>query len=764
MQRKTKVAIAPAPPCSGRKIDMALILVVDDRPLNREFLVTLLGYYDHTLLQATDGVEALQRVGEHRPDLIITDLLMPNMDGEELTRRLRADPATKSLPVIFYTATYRAREARQIADRVGVRQVLAKPSEPAAIMAAVAVELGIATSTKLPLELSPSNLSENTLKPLEQRINDKLLSAQNLNQQLTEILEGAVHVSEEQAQSMAALNTSKEALLDMQSLSLRLSGLIELGLNLAKERSPAVMIDFFCVALQDMLSGRYAGVVVLGPDGRALDRFAARGLDDAARASIAAEIVDCPVALQTLKCEHNLCTVIAADVHGLPRAHPPVKNLLACNIAVHGEVIGWMYVAERLGDGGFRPDDQRIAAALGAQFATAWENLAMYGELDKRVAERTAQLQAASFAKDLFLSSMSHELRTPLNAILGFAQLLEASSETVAQRSENIEQIQKAGWHLLELVNEVLDLGKIEAGAIRLSMESVELREVLGEILQLIDPLASRHRIVISTESNPAAATHVCADRTRLRQVLLNLLTNAVKYNCANGSVTIAIEQRDDATLRLAVTDTGAGLTQAQQLHLFEAFNRLGRENEGIEGTGIGLIITRRLVEAMGGAIGVVSTPGKGCTFWIELAAAAAPAAAPSSLSFDANATAAPTRLCKLLYVEDNPVNLLLVSKIVATQSNLIMLSANTGAQGLEMARIHRPDIILLDIGLPDMSGLEVLTQLQLDEHTRSTPVLALSAHAAHESIKEAMAAGFRQYITKPIRVKQFLDTIYQCL
>lgn len=747
---------------------MAMILVVDDRPLNREFLATLLGYYQHTVVEAIDGVEALERVREQQPDLIITDLLMPNMDGEELTRRLRADPATERLPVIFYTATYRAREARQVADRVGVRQVLAKPSEPAAIMAAIVAELGLAPPELSPLATSNDGLFANPGDLFECDIAEKSPGAISEKYQLGGIFQGVANVQENETQSRVALNNPSEALQEMQSLSLRLSCIVELGLSLATERSPETMIELFCRAVQDILSTRYAGIIVLGTDGQSLGRFAARGVNDATRAALAIDISNCPAALRTLKSQHNLCTVVDADVHGLPSLHPPVKNFLACNLAAHGEVIGWMYVADRLGNESFSGDDRRIAAALGAQFAIAWENLAMYGELDRRVAERTAQLQAAGLAKDLFLSSMSHELRTPLNAILGFAQLLEASNVNVAQRSENIRQIQKAGWHLLELVNEVLDLGKIETGAIRLSMESVELHEVIAEILQLIDPVAMKHRITVTTEMRSTRPIHVLADRTRLRQVLLNLLTNAVKYNCAKGSVTLSICGADAdpgaANIRLKITDTGAGLTLAQQAHLFEAFNRLGRENEDIEGTGIGLIITRRLVEAMGGKIGVVSTPGQGSTFWIELALADALIVDPPAPPLLSNSALVPTRLCTLLYVEDNPVNLLLVAKIVATQPHLVMLSANTGEQGLYMARTHHPDIILLDIGLPDMSGLEVLAQLQGDESTRAIPVLALSAHAGSRDIEKALTAGFRDYITKPIRVKKFLDTLYESL
>lgn len=755
---------------------MSHILIVDDRPLNRGFLVTLFGYYGHTVVEASDGIEALQHVDARCPDLMITDLLMPNMDGEELAQRLHASPATKDIPIIFYTATYRAREARQIADRVGVRQVLAKPSEPAVIMAAVADALGVATATVPFLERAglghpDGNIRRSDLLAHNQNINDQLQTIRCLSLQLTELLDRVTEISDQQAQLLAAVRARQaqsfvavcsleQALQDMQCFGLRLTRIIELGLDLASERNPVALTDLFCRGLQDIFSARYVGVVILGPGG-APCQFSARGLDAITLASVAADIADCPAARRVLEERHCTRAIFTADtgnLSGLPPAHPRLKSLLTCPLIARGEAIGWMYVADRLGNGGFTDDDECISPELGAQLATTWESLALYNELDRRVAERTAQLQAASQAKSLFLSSMSHELRTPLNAILGFAQLLEVDIKDSPQCLESIGHIQKAGWHLLELIDEVLDLTKIETGALRLSMESIELREIIAEILQLIDPAARKQGVSIVAETAPVDTSCVLADRTRLRQVLLNLLINAVKYNRVGGSVIISAKHCDNGRIRIEVADTGSGLTPIQLEHLFEAFNRLGRESEDIEGSGIGLVITKRLIEAMGGAIGVLSTLGEGSIFWVELAVTTKVEAAHQ----DHRPVAPPTRPCKLLYVEDNPVNMMLVAKIVATQPHLIMLSANTGAEGIELARTQHPDIILLDIGLPDMSGLEVLQHLQLDERTRATPVLALSAHAEPQSIKQALEAGFHHYITKPIRVKDFLAVVYQ--
>jgi CheY-like chemotaxis protein/two-component sensor histidine kinase len=332
-----------------------------------------------------------------------------------------------------------------------------------------------------------------------------------------------------------------------------------------------------------------------------------------------------------------------------------------------------------------------------------------------------------------------------------------------SRQLENIGHIQKAGWHLLELINEVLDLARIETGAIRLSVENVDLHELVAETFLLIGAAAQARKITIREVPGADSNSHVLADRTRLRQVLLNLLTNAVKYNHTYGSVTLSWNYSGGGRLRIAVTDTGPGLTAEQQGHLFEAFNRLGRETENIEGTGIGLVITKRLVEAMGGTIGVQSEPGVGSTFWIELNVAGVTVANASSGASRVG-TQMPMRPCTLLYVEDNPVNLLLVAKLLEAQPLLHMLSANTGRSGVEMAHAYQPDLIVLDIGLPDMSGLDVLHELREDARTRDIPVLALSAHAAHADIEQALAAGAQRYITKPIRVKEFLEAVYQCL
>jgi signal transduction histidine kinase/ActR/RegA family two-component response regulator len=399
-------------------------------------------------------------------------------------------------------------------------------------------------------------------------------------------------------------------------------------------------------------------------------------------------------------------------------------------------------------------------------------------ELEGRVHERTMQLELANSelelaieearnanqAKSAFLSSMSHELRTPLNAILGFAQILAADNmpTTLEQKTEFAGHILKSGRHLLTLINEILDLAKVEAGALTLSMEPVGLAEVLGECRSMIEPLAAARGIRVSFPEN--ATAQVEADRTRLKQVLLNLLSNAVKYNREGGTVVLECAAAGPGRLRLAVVDTGMGLRPDQVAALFQPFNRLGQENGVQEGTGIGLVFTRRLVELMKGEIGVTSTPGVGSVFWIELCTAAPPALAPAPTPAlsppDPSRTAAADEPQPVLYIEDNPANLRLVQEILAFRTDLRLLAAPDGHAGLALARTERPALILMDLNLPGMGGFEVLAQLRRDPDTALIPVIALSANAMPRDIERGLSAGFVRYLTKPIAIEQFNEAI----
>jgi PAS domain S-box-containing protein len=393
--------------------------------------------------------------------------------------------------------------------------------------------------------------------------------------------------------------------------------------------------------------------------------------------------------------------------------------------------------------------------------------------LDQALQETNVALQGAklaaekaNLAKSDFLSNMSHELRSPLNAILGFAQLMESGTPppTLAQR-QSIDQILQAGWYLLELINEILDLALIESGKLSLSPEPTSLADVLSDCRGMIAPLAVKSGVGL-TFPRFADAPFVKADRTRVKQVLINLLTNAIKYNRAGGSVEVICTMSATQRTRIAVHDTGNGLSPEKLAQLFQPFNRLGQESGSEEGTGIGLVVSKRLTELMGGEIGVESTVGKGSVFWIELHATQAPqlAAVATEHGEDARARAPSDAPYTLLCVEDNPTNLMLVEKLMERRPDIQLLVATDGIRGIEKARAARPDVILMDINLPGISGLIALGILAEDPETASIPVIALSANAMPVDIERGLAAGFFRYLTKPIKVNEFMDTLDSAL
>jgi signal transduction histidine kinase/CheY-like chemotaxis protein len=404
-----------------------------------------------------------------------------------------------------------------------------------------------------------------------------------------------------------------------------------------------------------------------------------------------------------------------------------------------------------------RDDDQRIIGYL----LIGTDN-SVRKRVESELNEAMAAAEKANRAKTDFLSSMSHELRTPLNAILGFAQVMESGvPPPTASQKRSLEQILKAGWYLLELINEILDLALIESGKATLSREPVSLAEVMLECRAMIEPQAHAREIRMTFPTFESAC-FINADRTRIKQVMINLLFNAIKYNKPGGSVSVEYNLSKDS-IRIDVRDTGVGLAPEQLSQLFQPFNRLGKERSTIEGTGIGLVVTKRLVELMGGTIGADSTVGVGSVFWIEMAVTVAPqllrdGADPVSLERPSNTSGAPMRT--VLYVEDNPANLELVEQLIARRPELRLLSAADGNQGIECARAYRPEVILMDINLPGISGIEAMKMLRADARTAHIPIIALSANAMPRDIENALEAGFFNYLTKPIKVNQFMDAL----
>ena len=368
--------------------------------------------------------------------------------------------------------------------------------------------------------------------------------------------------------------------------------------------------------------------------------------------------------------------------------------------------------------------------------------------------------EATNQAKNDFLSRMSHELRTPLNAMLGFAQLLELDRQPApaAHQKAWIAQIVKAGWHLLEMINDTLDLSRIDAGMMRLALGPVALDPLVAHCVAMAEPAAVQRQVQLQVQLD-ASAGHVLGDETRIKQVISNLLSNAIKYNQPGGRVALSSHRLPGQRLQIRVFDTGLGLTPSQQAELFQPYNRLGREASQIEGTGIGLVISRRLAELMGGDLQVESQAGQGCTFVFTLPLAER---APDSLPLanPPSAAAPPGRAYKVHYIEDNETNIEVMRGVLGLRPQVAMTVSVLGLDGLQAVRRERPDLILLDMHLPDVDGLELLHQLQRDSSLADIPVVVVSADATTGRMAQVLAAGARHYLTKPVAMLPFLAVL----
>ncbi len=370
---------------------------------------------------------------------------------------------------------------------------------------------------------------------------------------------------------------------------------------------------------------------------------------------------------------------------------------------------------------------------------------------------RAEEAQRANQAKTEFLSRVSHELRTPLNSILGFAQLLEMD-ELDANQADGVRRIRRGGAHLLSLIDEVLEISAIESGEMRISLEPVLVKAVVKEAVDLVAPLAAERSVRITSRVGDG---YVLADYQRLKQVLLNLLSNSVKYNREGGAATVSMEAQGDR-MHIAVDDTGPGIPADQISRLFQPFERLGAAETSVDGTGLGLALSRGLVEAMQGSIDVDSEHGIGTRFSVELARADGPAM-PDAATADEDvrpARAGHQPTARILCIEDNPSNLELIEQIFARRPDLELLTAVQGNLGLDLAQLHRPDVILLDVNLPDAPGDEVLRRLRDDSRTSDVPVIVLSADATRAQVKRMTELGAQAYLAKPIDVRTLLATI----
>lgn len=368
--------------------------------------------------------------------------------------------------------------------------------------------------------------------------------------------------------------------------------------------------------------------------------------------------------------------------------------------------------------------------------------------------------ESANHAKSEFLSKMSHELRTPLNAILGFSQVLEMDDEFIGSPNATfIKEIKTAGEHLLTLINEVLDLSKIEAGKIDVNMENVSLCEVLRECYALINPLAKKKNVRLCNLDDVSEKIFIYGDRTLLKQIFINLLSNAVKYNHEDGLVTVKA-MMTGTRVQITIEDSGIGIRAEKQQYLFQPFNRLGSEASDIEGTGIGLVITQHLVHLLSGDISFYSEYGKGTTFSLEFNAGFASFDTATGKTSETRAIISEVEGFSILYVEDSAPNIRLVESVLSKWPEIKVESTQSAEEGIELARRLKPDVILMDINLPDMDGYQAVKILKSSPETEKIPVIALSANAMEKSVKEGLEAGFERYMTKPLKVVEFLKLL----
>jgi signal transduction histidine kinase/ActR/RegA family two-component response regulator len=400
------------------------------------------------------------------------------------------------------------------------------------------------------------------------------------------------------------------------------------------------------------------------------------------------------------------------------------------------------------------------------------DRTAMLKKANSELTIATAEAAAANRAKSEFLSRMSHELRTPMNAILGFGQLLEMEDTLDVSQSENVVQILSAGNHLLDLIDEVLDISRIESGHMSLSLEAVSVRLITQETIDLMRPQAVKSGVELIQTVPKDSVLHVLADRQRLKQTLVNLLSNAIKYNCASGKVTVRCEELPQnssldetvtalcSTLRIMVTDTGIGIPAEKLKRLFTPFDRLDAERTQVEGTGLGLALSKKMTELMGGALGVESEIDRGSKFWVDLPAAECPVETLdlSSARVPSDVPDAPARA--IVYIEDNLSNLRVIEAIFTWRTGIKLFTAMQGSIGINLVREHSPDLVLLDLNLPDMSGREVLARLRADPKTCEVPVLVLTADATPGQRERLLALGANSYLTKPLNVPAFLKIV----
>jgi len=767
------------------------VLMIDDEESVLKLHATILRKSKLDVKTLSQPLEILTVMEKFNPDVIVIDIHMPGCSGHELARIIRQNDDWSLIPVMFLSSEINP-ASQQTAMKLGGDDFLLKPVDPAYLLSAISARAKRARKSILLNNQLKETLRENKYQLATMDQHD-IVSSTDVTGKITSINDRFCEIS----------GYSREELL---------------GQNHRLLKSDFHPNSFFkdmwrCLAKGEVWRGTICNrkkngdeywvestiVPFLNDKGKPYKYFSARtdvtevrkNEERLHRSQTFANIGtwDWNIVTGKLFWSDRIGPLFGYDKDApeanydnfIAAIHPDDRNMVQDAITscvgkgteynIEHRVVwpnGDIHWVQEKGDV-VRSEDGKPLHMLGVV-----QDINKRKSAQKKLIEARDEAEHANLAKSQFLSSMSHELRTPMNAILGFGQLLKMEGDSLdASQQENIDEIIKAGRHLLELINDVLDLSRIEEGRIDLSIEAIALNEVVIESLQLIMPLAQKRGIEIKIIQNETEISfeqlsqHHCgvkADRVRLRQVLLNLMSNAVKYNNENGKIIIACSKSENDQQRISIIDTGEGLSSDQQTQLFTAFERMGAERSEIEGTGIGLMITKKIIELMGGSIGVESQPGEGSTFWVDLPTEDILAEQKNIInkneSEDKKLMSETTNEYSVLYIEDNPANLRLVSQLLRRRSNINLLTAHEPILGLELAMEHKPDLILLDINLPGINGFEVLKQLREYQKTKNIQVIAISANAMPKDIEKGRNAGFDDYITKPIDVNALLLSI----
>jgi len=675
------------------------ILIVEDSPTQAQRLEHILVQQGYQVRRAADGRVALAAVQQHKPQMIISDVVMPEMDGYELCRCLKDDASFADVPVMLVTTL----------------------SDPEDVIRG--------------LECRADNF---ILKPYDERHLIKRVQYVLLNRQMRQTEQAGLAVE-------IFFNGQRHTITAdrLQILNLLLStydAAIQRNRELTRAQDAIRQAENFLSSIIENVPS-----TIFVKDGRDLRYVRLNRAFE--------ELLGRPRSEVLGKTDHDLFAPEVAEFFAATDGDA-LERLELIDIqetpfhTAHS--VRYLHTKKLP----ILDEEGRPQYLLGIS-----EDITEQRASQQALASATREAERANRAKSDFISRMSHDLRTPLNAVLGFAQLLDTDALNEEQ-ADSVRQILRGGQQLLELVNEVLDIARIEAGHLSLSPEPVCVEDIVQEVVNLVRPLSAPRRVQVSVDALGSCGLYVHADRLRLRQVLVNLVGNAVKYNRDHGSVNVSCERAAGDRIRLAVSDTGAGIPQGKLDLLFRPFERLGAEQSAVEGTGLGLALSKGLTEAMGGRIGVHSVVDRGSTFWVDLPEAGAPQ--PRAEGAVAAARHAPVESVQgtILYIEDNRSNVRLVERILARRPGVHLVCTPQGRAGLQHAKRDTPDLILLDLHLPDMAGDEVFRQLWSDPETRPIPVVVLSADATPDQARRLLAAGAAAYLTKPLNVRELLAVI----